>query len=59
MSILGIIVAIVLIVFALWLIQTYLPVPFKTPALLIVVVLALIWIASVLWPGLTNARVGG
>lgn len=58
MSILGIIIAIVLIVFALWLIQTYLPAPWKTPALLIVVVLALVWIAMVLWPGLSTARVG-
>lgn len=57
MSILGIIIAIVLICFALWLVQTYLPAPWKTPALLIIVVLALVWIVSVLWPGLTAARV--
>jgi hypothetical protein len=57
MSILGLIVVIVLIVFALWLVQNYLPVPFKVPVLIIVVVLALVWIASVLVPGLTTARI--
>ncbi len=56
-SILGLIVTILLIVFALWLVQAYMPVPFKMPVLIIIVLLALLWVASILVPGLATTRV--
>jgi len=57
MSILSIIIGIVLIVFALYLVSTYVNAPWKTPALLVIVLLALIWIASFFVPGLMTARI--
>jgi hypothetical protein len=57
MSIVGILIALVLIVFVCWLVQTYLPAPFKLPALLIIVLLAVIWVVSLLFPALTTARI--
>lgn len=51
MTIVGLIVAILLIVFALWIVSTYLPAPFKTPVLVIIVVLALLWVVMLLIPG--------
>lgn len=57
MTLLGLLIGVLVIVFALWLVQTFLPAPYKTPVLVIVVVLALVWVASLLWPGLTSARI--
>lgn len=57
MSILGIIIGVLLIVFALWIVQGYVNAPFKTPLLVVIVVLALIWVASYFVPGLTALRV--
>lgn len=57
MSILGIVVVICLIIFALWLVRTYIQAPYQQPAIVLIVVLALIWIVWLLFPGLTTARV--
>lgn len=58
MTIIGLLVGICVLLFALWLIQTYMPVPWKVPALVIVVLLALVWLATAFLPGLTSMRVG-
>lgn len=57
MSVLGLLLAIVLIVFALYIVQTFLPAPWKTPVLVLVVIVALVWVLSILVPGLTSARI--
>ncbi len=57
MSVFGIVVGVLLIIFALWIVQVYVDPPFKTPLLVVVVVLALIWIASFFMPGLTSMRI--
>ena len=58
MSIVALVVTICVIVFALWLVQTFLPAPWRTPLLVIIVILALVWLATLLFPGLTSARIG-
>lgn len=57
MSILGIVVIVLLILFACYLVQAYVNPPFKTPILAIIVALALIWILSVIVPGINTTRV--
>jgi cell division protein FtsX len=57
MSILGIAIIVLLIVFGCWLVSTYIQPPFKTPILVVIVVLTLVWILSMIVPGLTTARV--
>jgi hypothetical protein len=59
MSVVTLIVGICVLLFACWLTNSYMPVPWKVPALVVIVLLGLIWLASVFVPGLTNARVGG
>ncbi len=58
MSIIAILVAIVVLVFCCWLVATYMPAPFKTPVLVVVVLIAVIWLLSLLFPALTAVRVG-
>ncbi len=57
-SIVTLLVGICVLLFALWLINTFLPVPWKTPLLVIVVLLGLLWLASAFVPGLSSIRVG-
>lgn len=58
MTILGIVVAICVILFALWLVQTYVSAPWQTPLLLIIVVVALIGIVVTFFPAVGSMRVG-
>lgn len=57
MSLITLLVTVCLIIFALWLVVTFLPAPWKTPLLVLIVILALVWIATLLVPGLTSMRV--
>ncbi len=59
MTIIGLLVGICVILFACWLLNTYMPAPWKIPALVVVCLLALVWLLSVFMPGLANLRVGG
>ena len=57
MTLFGLLIAILVIVFALWLVKNYMPAPFQTPTLVIVVVLALIFLVFTFWPGAANVRI--
>ena len=58
MSIVALVVTVCVIIFALWLVQTFLPAPWKTPVLVIVVLLALLWLVTLMFPGVAGLRVG-
>jgi len=57
MTLLGLLIAVAIIILALWIVQTYMPPPWKTPTLVIVVVLALCFLVYALWPGAATVRV--
>lgn len=57
MTLVGLIVGILVILFALWLIRTFVSGPWQAPLMVIVVVLALAWLATIFFPGLTSVRV--
>lgn len=57
MTILSLLVAVAIIVFALWLVQTYLPAPWKTPVLVIIVLLALVFLLTQFFPGAATTKV--
>jgi hypothetical protein len=57
MTLMGLIVVIAIIILILWMVQTYMPPPWKTPILAIVVLLALIFLIVSVWPGAANIRI--
>lgn len=57
MPVVTILILIVLVCFALYIVQTYLPAPWKVPVLVLVVIVALIWVLSFFVPGLATIRV--
>ena len=57
MTLLGFLLAIAVIVFALWLVKNYMPAPWQTPTLVIVVLLALVFLIVTFWPGAANVRI--
>lgn len=57
MTLLGLIVAISLILIILWIVKTYMPQPWQTPTLVIVVILAVVFVLVQLWPGAASMRV--
>lgn len=58
MTLLTLIVGICVLLFALYLVRTFLPAPWQTPLLVIIVILALVWLATIFAPGITSLRVG-
>lgn len=58
MSIVALVVTLCVIILMLWLVQTFMPLPWKTPVLVIVVLLALLWLITLLFPSLSAFRVG-
>ena len=57
MTLLGLVVAICLILIVLWIVKTYMPQPYQTPTLIVVVLLAVVFILVQLWPGAASMRV--
>lgn len=57
MTLLGLLVGIVVILFACWLVKTYLPGPWQTIALVVIVFLALGWLATIFFPNVLSLRV--
>lgn len=57
MTIAGLIIGLCIILLMCWLVQTYLPVPWKTPVLVIIVILALVWLASAFFPSIGATRI--
>lgn len=58
MSIITLVVGICVILFACWLASSYMPAPWKTPTLVVIVLLGLFWLATIFVPGLSSMRVG-
>ncbi len=58
MSIIALIIAASLILFALYLVQSFIPAPWKTPLLIVIVVVALVWILSLFVPSIANTHFG-
>lgn len=58
MSIIALVVTLCVILLMLWLVNTYMPLPWKTLLLAIVVLMAVVWLALFLFPGITGMRVG-
>lgn len=58
MTILGLLFAVCVIVFLLWVTREFMPAPFKTPVLVFLVLLGIAWVLSQVWPGLASARLG-
>jgi len=57
MTLLGLIVAICIILLVLWIVKMYMPQPWQTPTLVIVVLLAILFLIAQLWPAAANMRV--
>lgn len=57
MTLLSLVVACLVIVLVLWLVKTYMPAPWQTPTLAIVVVLAIIFLIVSFWPAAANIKV--
>jgi hypothetical protein len=57
MSILGIVLTLVVIVILLWAVHEYVTARWKAIAELVIVVLAIAWLVTLLFPALTTARV--
>lgn len=58
MSIVALVVTLCVILLMLWLVQNYMPLPWKTPVLVIVVLLALLWLVTLMFPGVAGLRIG-
>ena len=57
MTLLGLVVAICIILLILWIVKLYMPQPWQTPVLVIVVLLAVVFLLAQLWPGAANTRI--
>lgn len=57
MSILWIVVCVCLIIFGAYMVQRFINPPWKHPVLVAIVVLTLVWIVWLLFPGMTTARI--
>jgi len=57
MTLLELVVAICIILLVLWIVKMYMPQPWQTPTLVIVVILAVVFLLAQLWPGAANMRV--
>ena len=57
MTLIGLVVAICLILVICWLVKMYMPQPWQTPVLVIVVLLAVLFLLAQLWPNVANMRV--
>lgn len=61
MSLISVIVALIIIGFILWLVQTLIPMDPKIKTVIVAVVLLVVclWLLSLFFPGVTHFRVGG
>jgi hypothetical protein len=57
-TLLGFLLVCAVIIFALWLVRTYMPAPWQTPTLVVVVILALVFLIYSFWPGAAAIRIG-
>lgn len=57
MSLLTLLVGICIFLFALYLVKSFMPQPWATPTLVVIVLLALIWLAQAFVPGLSAIRI--
>lgn len=58
MTLISLLIAVCVLVFALWLVRTYMPAPWQTPLLALIVVVALVLLLLTFAPGVANLRVG-
>lgn len=57
MTIIALLIGILVIGLLCWLVNLYMPAPFKTPALVLLIVIAIIWVLVAMFPAVTNMRV--
>lgn len=57
MTVIGLLIVICVVLFCLWLVQTYMPAPWKTPTLVVLVLLAVVFCIVTIFPGAANVRV--
>ncbi|HKA65461.1 MAG TPA: hypothetical protein VKD00_07050 [Methyloceanibacter sp.] len=57
MTLFGLIVAICIILLVLWIVKMYMPQPWQTPTLVIVVLLGILFLLAQLWPAAANMKV--
>jgi hypothetical protein len=57
MSLVTVLVVILVLVLVCWLVKTYMPPPFATPALVVLCFLAIIWAILVLFPVAGRLRI--
>jgi len=57
MTLIALLITVAVIVGICWLIQTYMPAPWKTPLLAVVVLIAVVYLVAMLWPAAARTRV--
>jgi hypothetical protein len=57
MTLLGLIVAIAIIICMFWITRTFMPQPWQTPVMVILVLVALAFLIYALWPGAATMRI--
>jgi len=57
MTLVGLLIGLVVLALLLWLVKMYLPAPFTTPALVVIVVIAIIWVLVSFFPSVSEMRV--
>lgn len=58
MTLIGLLIGICVILFACWLANSFMPAPWKTPVLVVIVLLALVWLVSLFLPNVASMRIG-
>ena len=57
MTLIALLIGLVVIALLCWLVKTYMPGPFQTPALVILITIAIIWVLVSFFPAIGNVRV--
>jgi hypothetical protein len=57
MTLVGLLIGLVVLALLLWLVKTYLPAPFTTPALVVLIVIGIVWVLVSFFPSVSEMKV--
>jgi len=58
MTLVALLIGVVVIALLCWLVKMYMPAPFQTPALVILIVIGIIWVLVSMFPAVGEMRIG-